>query len=179
MGYKHDEHAILDAAVAAVLEDGLSQLTYGRLARRMGIADRSIVYYFPTKTDLLARTVAAIGARLQTILDEAFGAGRFDRYTLSRRAWPVLTRPDADPVFRVFFELVGLGTAGVEPFDTVAPAVVEAWVDWLVTRIEADDAAQARAIAYATIATLDGLLLLRLTCGAAAADSAAAELDLS
>ena len=49
MGYKYDRNEILAAAVEAVADDGLSQLTFGRLAKRIGINDRSIVYYFPTK----------------------------------------------------------------------------------------------------------------------------------
>ena len=64
MGYKYNETEILDAAVQAALEDGLSRLTFGRLAKRLGIADRSIVYYFPTKADLLTQTIARIGGCL-------------------------------------------------------------------------------------------------------------------
>ena len=42
--------------IDAVLDEGLSRLTFGRLAKRIGINDRSIVYYFPTKADLIAET---------------------------------------------------------------------------------------------------------------------------
>lgn len=179
MGYKYDEDDILAAAVEAVLDDGLTALTFGRLAKRLGIADRSIVYYFPTKTDLITRTTFALGANLQALLAEAFGEEPLSGHELMCRAWPTLASAEADPVFAVFFELVGLGAASIPPFDTLAPAIMEAWIDWLVHRINAIDETTARQVAYATVATLDGLLLLRHTCGPDAAEAAARSLDLT
>ena len=43
MGHRHTKEEILEGAVAAAFEDGLSQLTFGRLAKRLGINDRTIV----------------------------------------------------------------------------------------------------------------------------------------
>ena len=60
MGYKYDADELLAAAAEFVLDEGLSALTYGRLAQRLGIPDRSIVYYFPTKVDLVTRTVLTL-----------------------------------------------------------------------------------------------------------------------
>jgi AcrR family transcriptional regulator len=177
MGYKYDEIDMLSAAVEAVLEDGLSALTFGRLARRLDIADRSIVYYFPTKSDLVSRTVIELGVRLQSLLGEAFGDQRLTADQLLRRAWPILASETADPVFAVFFELVGLAAASVEPYDSLAPALMNSWVEWLTDRIDAPTRARP-SIAYATIATLDGLLLLRHTCGPDAANLAAANLGI-
>ena len=178
MGYKYDENEILTAAVEAVLEDGLSALTFGRLATRLGIADRSIVYYFPTKNDLVTRTLFAVGQQLQAVLARGFGDDPLPVPELIRRAWPALSSPEADPVFAVFFELVGLGAASIPPYDTLASSIMEAWIDWLVPRIEAPNKKAARKQAYATVATLDGLLLLRHTCGAKAADAAARGLGI-
>ena len=53
MGHKHTKSEILDGALAAAFEDGLSQLTFGRVATRLAISDRIVVYYFPTKDDLI------------------------------------------------------------------------------------------------------------------------------
>ena len=179
MGYKYNEDDILNEAIEAVLEDGISALTYGRVAKRLGIADRSIVYYFPTKTDLVTRTIFAVGLRLQAILAEAFGDDRLSGDELIRRAWPPLSSPEADPVFAVFFELAGRGAASIPPYDTLAQAVIETWVDWLIPRIDATDQASARQVAYATVATIDGLLLLRQISGPDAADAAARSLGIT
>jgi AcrR family transcriptional regulator len=178
MGYKYDERDILTAAVAAVLEEGLSALTFGRLAQRIGIADRSIVYYFPTKADLISRTVLELGVQLQGLLGEAFGDQRVTTDELLRRAWPVLTAPAAHPYFAVFFELVGLSAASTAPYDTLAPALMTLWAEWLADRIDSPPRSRL-ANAYATIATLDGLLLLRHTCGPEVANLAAANLGIT
>ena len=37
MGYRHTKQDILDGALAAVFDEGLNQLTFGRLAKRLGI----------------------------------------------------------------------------------------------------------------------------------------------
>ena len=71
MGYKHTKTEILDGAVAEAFDDGLSRLTFGRLARRLGISDRVVVYYFPTKNDLISEVILALGTRLQQTLADA------------------------------------------------------------------------------------------------------------
>ena len=50
VGYRHRREDILAGAVEAVLDEGISQLTFGRLATRLDINDRTIVSYFPTRT---------------------------------------------------------------------------------------------------------------------------------
>lgn len=178
MGYKYDRDDILEAAVAAVLEEGVGRLTFGRLAKRIGINDRSIVYYFPTKRDLVTEVVLALGDRFQGVLDDAFGEHELDMEEVLRRAWPVLASADADPVFKIYFELTGLAVAGIEPFDSLAPALVDHWVGWLAPRIVGDDAESRRAGAVAAVALVDGLLLLRHTIGADVAEVAAARLGV-
>ncbi|MEM9037476.1 MAG: TetR/AcrR family transcriptional regulator [Actinomycetota bacterium] len=162
MGYKYDRDELLGAAVLMAYDEGLSRLTFGKLARRLGIHDRAIVYYFPTKNELIAETAFAIGAEFQAVLAEAFGDEPLAPDELGRRAWPVLSAADAEPVLAVFFEVVGLGAARISPFDELAPALIEGWIDWLGPRIDAEEP---EAAAEALIAQLDGLLLLRTVLG--------------
>lgn len=175
MGYKYSEEEILSAAAAFALEEGLSTLTFGRLAKRIGIADRSIVYYFPTKVELLSRTAAVIGAQLQDVLEDAFGETPLESDDLIRKAWPILTTREADPIFKIFFEIVGLGSASIAPFDAIGPTLINAWAEWLVPRIT--DGSESAA--YSILAILDGLLLLRHTCGPEAAEQAAEMMGLA
>ena len=72
MGHRHTKEEILAAALEAALEDGLSQLTFGRLAKRMAMNDRTIVYYFPSKDDLLSEVIVSMGSQLQSTLAGAF-----------------------------------------------------------------------------------------------------------
>ncbi len=173
MGYRYSRDEILVAAVEAVAEDGLSTLTFGRLAKRMGISDRAIVYYFPSKADLISATIAAIGAELIDVLDDAFGSEPLAPTQLIRRAWPTVSAPSNETVFRVFFELVGLSGAGIEPFATLAPALLNAWAEWLVPHIEVPDGSTAKSESYRIMATLDGLLIIQVQLGPDAAAGAA------
>lgn len=172
MGHKHTKEEILDGALAAALDDGLSQLTFGRVAKRLGISDRVVVYYFPSKEELAGEVLAAVGARLQETLAPALASPAADRLVLLRTAWPILARPEADPVFALFFEAGGLAAARRAPYDVIVPQLVEAWIEWASTRLRGTPARR-RAEAEAAIALLDGLLLLRQLAGPDAADRAA------
>lgn len=177
MGHKHTKAEILEGALASATEHGLSQPTFGRVAKRLGINDRTIVYYFPTKDALATEVVVSTGARLQEVLGRAFSQPATDHLALARTAWPVLAQPDHDPVFALFFEATGLASAGRTPYDVLVPQMIEAWIGWLTTFLTGP-AKQRRTEAEATVALVDGLLLLRQVGGPAAADRAAAALGV-
>ena len=172
MGHKHSKEEILAAALEAALDGGLSQLTFGRLAVRLGISDRMVVYYFPSKDDLIREVLVSMGLRLQQTLAEAFTQPAADHLALVATAWPVLARPVADPIFALFFEAMGLAASGRDPYHALMPDLVEAWVEW-VASFFIGAANRRRAQAEASLALLDGLLLLRQLAGPAAANRAA------
>ena len=177
MGHKHTREDILAGALEAAVDDGLSQLTFGRLAKRLGIDDRIVVYYFPTKHDLLTAVLLALGGRLQDTLAGALTAPAADHLELARAAWPVLARSDADPTFGLFFEAIGLAAVGRAPYTALGAPLFEAWASWLEGFLSGP-AAERRDDALAAMALLDGLLLLRQISGPAAADRAAARLGV-
>ncbi len=178
MGHKYSKEEILDGALAAALDDGLSQLTFGRLARKLGISDRVIVYYFPTKDDLIGEVIMAMAVRLQESLAAAFSRPATDHRALAAAAWPALATPDADRIFALFFEANGLAAVGRAPYASLVPALVGAWIDWAQDFVEGSDEYR-RDQAEAAIVLVDGLLLLRLLAGPAAADRAARILGLT
>lgn len=175
MGHKYTRDELLAGALATASADGLSRLTFGRVAKRLGVSDRVVVYYFPTKADLVSEVVMAMGVGLQAALTDAFATPAADHTEMIRRAWPVLASPRHERVFALFFEANGLATVGIEPYATLVPRLVEAWIDWAASLIEGPDD-QRRAGAEAAVAVLDGLYLLRLLAGPEAADRAAAVL---
>ncbi len=177
MGYRHTKQEILDGALAAALDDGLSQLTFGRVAKRLGINDRTVVYYFPTKDDLIAEVVMSMGLQLQETLGAAFATPAANHLELARVAWPVLARDETDQIFALFFEANGLAATGRAPFATLVPQLIEAWIDWVMLFL-AGSARERRAEAEAAIAVIDGLILLRLLAGPAAARRAARRLGV-
>jgi AcrR family transcriptional regulator len=177
MGHKHSREQILDGALQVAIDQGLSVLTFGRVAKHLGISDRTVVYYFPSKDDLVSDVSFTIGGQVQAVLAEAFTAPAAGHLDLCRAAWPVLARPDIDPLFSLFFEANGLAAAGREPYAALVRQLVEAWVAWVAEFFDGP-ARQRRAEAEAAIALIDGLLLLRQLSGAAAANRAATQLGV-
>jgi AcrR family transcriptional regulator len=178
VGYRHSAEEILAAAVEETLETGIGALTFKRVAVRLGIPDRMVVYYFPTKDDLVLAVVGELGGRLRLLLGAAFGDERLPVEDLMRRAWPVLARPATDAVLRVYLEIIGLACARQEPFASVAPHLLDGWVDWVAPHVEAPSPAAARHRATAAVAQLDGLLIVRALSGARAANDAARALGI-
>lgn len=177
MGHKHTKNEILAGALATAFADGLSQLTFGRVAKRLGISDRVVVYYFPTKDELVGQVLVALGLQLQDTLARAFTSPASDHLALVRLAWPLLARPKSDPVFALFFEANGLAATGREPYRSLVPKLVEGWIKWAAGFI-GGTAKRRRTEAETAIAVIDGLLLLRLLGGAHAADRAARRLGV-
>ena len=171
VGYLHSRDDILDTAIDAVFESGVHQLTFGKLATRLGIADRTVVYYFPTKEQLITDVLEALALRMMTVIAKAFGDEPLDPDELARRAWLAFTNAEADRVFRVFFEVVGLAAARLSPYSAIAPVLIDGWTDWLEPHVKTQG--DARAETMALMAKLDGLLLLRHTVGRKPADAAA------
>jgi AcrR family transcriptional regulator len=172
VGHKHTRDEILAGALAAAFDDGLSQLTFGRVAKRLGISDRIVVYYFPSKDDLIGEVLIAMGAELQDALATSFASPAADHLGLVRMAWPLLARAEVDPVFALFFEAAGLAAIGREPYRSLVPTLVDAWITW-ATGFLIGTSSRRRREAEAAIAVLDGLLILRQLGGAEVADRAA------
>ena len=177
MGHKHTREEILRGALDTALEDGISQVTFGRVAKRLGIHDRMVVYYFASKSELISAVLLAMGEQLQQVLAKAFKAPADDHVELTRTAWPVLARPEIDPMFGLFFEAMGLAASGREPYKTLAKQLIDAWIEWLSEFFEGSKT-QRRTEAEAAIALLDGLLLVRQLSGPSAANRAAKRLDI-
>lgn len=171
MGYKHDREAILGAALDVVREDGFAGLTYRAVGVRLGIPDRTVVYYFPWKANLIESVLDRLSSRLRDEL--APGSAPQTLEATLDEIWRRLATGTADAEFAAVFEMAGLAASGVEPYVSVAPQFLASWVSWLAARLDGSEDERV-AQATAAIALLDGLMLIRLVSGAEAADGAAA-----
>lgn len=178
MGYRHSRDDVVEAAASIALRDGMAKLTFRRVAEVLGISDRMVVYYLPSKEDLVLAAVGALSVRMQSILEKAFGDERRSPDELLKMAWPVLTKKSADRIFALFLEVVGLSAAEVEPYDRISKSILDGWISWLSDRIDAPAERDRRRGALSVIARIDGLLLLRHGHGVGAADEAARALGL-
>ena len=112
---------MLEAAKEIARSDGLGALSFGRVARQLGTNDRTVVYYFPSKAELIGAVLVALGDDLQELLAEAFGEKPLPPSDLGRRAWQVLARDETQPIFALFFEILGQAAVGTAPFVDLAP----------------------------------------------------------
>jgi AcrR family transcriptional regulator len=177
VGYRHDRDDIVRAGIEVVLAEGLAALSFGKVAKTLGISDRMVVYYFPSKDALTTSIVATMGAQLQELLEGAFPA-KASPDALMRTAWPILASSKVDALMAVYFEIVGLASAKKEPFVGLSAALVEAWVAWISELIDVEAPAERRRVAWSIVARIDGLLMVRQVCGARAANDAARALGI-
>jgi AcrR family transcriptional regulator len=179
MGYRHTREDLLASAVAVAHDRGIAAVTFKAVADRAGTNDRTVVYYFPSKADLITAVAVELGGGLQALLERAFGSERLTADELVRRAWPLLVAPDAERIFAIYFEMVGLACARVEPYHALSGFLVNGWIDWLTERIVGGDDDERHRRAAAVVAQLDGLLLVRHVAGAAVGDAAARTLGVT
>ncbi|MGU3435890.1 TetR/AcrR family transcriptional regulator [Actinomycetes bacterium M1A6_2h] len=175
MAQKHSRDDMLTVALDLALEQGLSRLTFGRLASRLGISDRTVVYYFPTKDDLVTSVLSVVAERLQDVLVTAFTTPMSHHRALVATAWPVVARPEFDAMFGLYFEAIGQATAGIEPYRSLASNLMDGWIEWLAGYVVGDPEFK-YGEAAAALALLDGLLLMRQLAGPSAANGAAIRL---
>lgn len=170
MGYKYSKSDLLAAAMEVASQVGLSNVSFGKVAKHLGISDRTIVYYFPSKQDLLQAVIAGFGFQLGQELQAAFAVPAARAEELIQKAWPTLTT-SAEPVFRLFFEAIGLAIYGRSPFAELVPKAMEGWVQFLMPALDLPEAQQ-RTEAETALALLDGLMILHFTVGAESAKRA-------
>ncbi|MFC5381975.1 TetR family transcriptional regulator [Aquipuribacter nitratireducens] len=165
MGHRLTREDVVDAAVRAAVSGGLSSLSFRTVAAEAGTSDRMVVYYLPDKATLLTAVLTHVGERLRGVLAASLpeDAGRGLRpHDVLRASRPVFTDPANGPVLRLFLEAVGLGAARVAPFDVVVPQLLAGWVAWLEPHM---GPTAAPGSAAATVATVDGLLIVSALLG--------------
>lgn len=168
MGYRHNREDVLDAAVALAKDAGLGQLSFRRTGRRLGIADRTVVYYFPTKTHLVEAVLHRSTQRLVSVLAAAVGPEPRPRPQLLAEAWAALREPEADPWLRLYVETLGLAVRGDEPYASILAELAQSWTSWFACRLlpgPTEDPDDLKDQAAGLLASLDGLLLLHTAVG--------------
>ncbi len=175
MGYRYSLDEVLAVATNTALDHGMAGLTYARVAERLGASDRMVVYYFPSKTDLVVSVATQLGNELQELLGEAFGENPATSDELLAAAWPVLSSKRADRIFGLFFEMIGFASAGQAPYVELVRHLMDSWAEWLSARVIGSRPEIRRRRALSVMARIDGLLMIRQVMGIRAADAAAQE----
>ena len=161
--------ALLDAALALLVEEGYAGMTTRKVAERAGVSQGTQMHYFPTREAFVAEAIRHVAARIDAELREQ---DALTARSETRRLEEVLDRlweVHCGPVFQVAMEL--WVAARTDP--QVRTAMNEAIHD--VTRmivLVADDLfaelmSQPRAyeVLELALASIRGLALLRFTFG--------------
>jgi AcrR family transcriptional regulator len=167
VGPKHSREQILDAAVRVAVGSGLGALSFRRVAEEAATSDRMVVYYFDDKSHLFGAILGRAGGQLQAMLTASLPStrqGHLSRLEILQAARGVFTDPQYASVIRLFLEAVGLAVAGTEPFATLAPTLLAQWVAWLDEQM--GDSAVQPGEAAATVAVIDGLMIVGSLLGA-------------
>jgi AcrR family transcriptional regulator len=164
MGYLHEAGTVLDAAVHVAARDGLAKLTFRSVGKHLGLADRTVVYYFPSKHDLVKAVLDAVTARIRAVLAATLAGDRVRPRALVSVCWAALTGPEAEAMSRLYVEALGLAAAGHEPYQSSVTALTATWAAWAEDHLDVPTKDR-QSHAAAVLAALDGLLVLRLAAG--------------
>jgi len=144
------------------MRDGLQGLTFAAVARQADVADRTVVYYFTTKDEMVVAAVDVMAERLQSRLDASSGEDRLPPEVLLRRAWRVVDDAEARAVVRVWLEMCVHAAANEAPYAEASQRIAQAWLTWLTNHVEGATLPIRRTTASALLARLDGALLLEM-----------------
>jgi AcrR family transcriptional regulator len=152
---------LLDAAVAYVAANGISDLSLRQLAVALGTSHRMLVYHFGSKERLLVEVVRAVEARQREALAELAGNAHLPIAEQGRLMWQRLADPAMWPHERLFFEVYGHALQGRAHTTELLDGIVETWLEPLTELHLARGMShrEARATARLGIAVTRGLLL--------------------
>lgn len=167
---RHDRESLLAAAVEVALQDGLAALTFAAVGQRAGVPDRTVVYYFPAKPDLVAAVMTALAAQVVAAADR--DPGPWPVAEAPARLGALLTGPDVGTVLARWLELCLLGADPASPYRPLAAGLGDGFVSLVAARLADVPDAERRAAAARVIALVDGAMLLRMIGLDADADAA-------
>jgi AcrR family transcriptional regulator len=155
---------LLEKTTLYALEHGFSDLSLRPLAQGIGSSARMLIHHFGSKEALLALIVERIEAQFLALSDQLLEQGASPPGML-KALWQAFTQPTLEPVLRSIFELWGYALLHPKSFERFLENLVTDWVTRFSNAFENADLEPERAatLAHLTVATVEGLLLQRLT----------------
>ncbi len=151
---------LLERIVEYVWENGISDLQLRPLAEAVESSPRGLLYHFGSKEALVTAVLERALIRQRAIFETL--PRNPDSYAKTvRAAWSVMSRPQNEGLFRLFFEIYGLALQDRERFPDFLERAVEGWLSFLERPALRDGYSHtdARAIATVLLAGYRGFLL--------------------
>lgn len=155
---------LLERATVYVLEHGFSGLSLRPLADGIGSSARMLIHHFGSKEALLGLIVEHIEFQYLALSDQMLEQ-EGSPVRMLEKLWETLTLPANKPFQRSTFELWGYALMNPTGFERLTENLVSAWVTRFSIGFVRAGLKRKRAdvLATLTVATVEGLLLQRLT----------------
>lgn len=174
---KPDKAALLASLAPHVLEHGLGQASLRPMAAAIGTSDRMLIYHFGSKEALMAALLDHLARDMAAGLEAALPAPppeapRPTAPALIAQIMALLRGPAFRPYLRLWFEVV----AGSGPHGPLPPGLghtlLGIYFDWIARRHP-----QGQAGAAASLALIEGLLVMEALGASAMVDQVLAGLE--
>jgi AcrR family transcriptional regulator len=160
---KARKRAALAAALGdIVLAEGLDALALRPAAARLGTSDRMLLYYFGTKAELVADTLADVSRRLAGRLAAIPPGAGLSPAAMIDRASRLIAEPELRPFMALWAEVVARAVRGDPAFAATARAIGAGWLGWIVERTVFPDGVDPDRCAAAILAVIEGVSTLGL-----------------
>jgi AcrR family transcriptional regulator len=151
---------LLERITDYVAANGLSDLSLRPLADAVESSPRVLLYYFASKEELIGEVLAQLRARQRDVFATLPREAASYAHTV-RAAWKLMSAPEHERVFSLFFEVYGLALQARERYAEFLKGAVDDWIAYLQIA-KLDDGytrRDARAIATVILAGYRGFLL--------------------
>ncbi len=152
--------ALLETLADHVLIHGLAAASLRPLAKAAGTSDRMLLYYFPTKADLIAAILETIAARLTAIL----AAATAEPQPLGPLRQTLVQSLSSDalwPYMRVWLEVAAGAARGDALLARVGQAIGRGFLAWGEAQLLSASPAARRAEAAQLLVFVEGALFLK------------------
>jgi AcrR family transcriptional regulator len=149
-----------------VAAHGLADLSLRPLGKAVGLSPRVLLYHFASKEDLIGEVLAQLRARQRDVF-ATLPRNAATYADTTRAAWKLMSAPENERVFRLFFEVYGLALQDPERYSEFLRGAVDDWIAYLgaAKLDEGYGKRDAKAIATIILAGYRGFLLDLLATG--------------
>jgi AcrR family transcriptional regulator len=149
---------IVEAVARHLVLEGFRNSGLRALAASVGISDRMIMYYFPTKEDLVAEALMKVAGDMAQSLEQVLPARRASVSRIVESLVASGRRPEIQPTLRLWFEIVGLAMHDSGPYRETARRILSGWEDWIGMKLGPRRAH----LAGEVLARIEGALMISL-----------------
>ena len=153
--------ALLEAIVDYAFTYGLSDLSLRPLAKAVGSSPRVLLYYFGSKEQLIEAILRGVRARQVAGFAQLRESEFLDAVDVCRAVWRIMSDPQHEPLFRLFFEVFGMALQDRTRFGNFLHNAIEDWIAFLAApSIRAGESTEdARAFATMVLAGFRGFVM--------------------